>query len=104
VETPQGPRLRAGSSSSRSLRLRPARSASLSQPVAPTRRKRDIDNIGKALLDLLVKHRVIDDDTNVVAISSAWSADVPAGRVLVAIKRARGSLTCRVGVAAIVER
>jgi hypothetical protein len=59
---------------------------------------------GKALLDLLVKHRVIDDDTNVVAISSAWSADVPAGRVLVAIKRARGSLTCRVGVAAIVER
>ena len=52
------------------------------------RRKRDIDNIGKALLDLLVKHRVIGDDANVVAISSAWSADVPAGRVLVAIKRA----------------
>lgn len=39
-------------------------------------RRRDIDNIAKAPLDLLVKHRVLADDSQVVRLSLAW-ADVP---------------------------
>lgn len=56
----------------------------------PDRRRRDLDNIAsKALLDLLVAHRVIEDDSMVVAINSSWSPDVAPGRVHVEIRRAR---------------
>jgi Holliday junction resolvase RusA-like endonuclease len=58
----------------------------------PDRRRRDLDNIAtKALLDLLVAHRVIDDDSLVAAISSKWDDNVAAGRVHVDIRRARAS-------------
>lgn len=33
----------------------------------------DIDNRVKALIDLLVKHDVIDDDSNVVGFAAAWA-------------------------------
>lgn len=33
----------------------------------------DIDNRIKPILDLLVTHKVIDDDSNVVAVAAAWS-------------------------------
>lgn len=33
----------------------------------------DIDNRIKPILDLLVAHKVIDDDSNVVAVAAAWS-------------------------------
>jgi crossover junction endodeoxyribonuclease RusA len=57
----------------------------------PDRRRRDIDNLNKAVLDLLVSHGVIEDDSKVVTLTSSWDPDVPAGRVHVAIKRARAS-------------
>ena len=68
---------------------RPARIAG---PVAiriavgpPDRRRRDIDNIGKALLDRLVAHQVIEDDAMVVKLITA----VPAGIVRVTIEPAK---------------
>jgi crossover junction endodeoxyribonuclease RusA len=41
---------------------------------APDRRLRDIDNLFKGVLDLLVKHGVIDDDNNrfVRGVSAEW--------------------------------
>ena len=48
----------------------------------PDRRRRDIDNIGKALLDLLVAHQVIEEDSRVVSLDSIWDDNVTAGRVL----------------------
>ena len=56
---------------------------------APDRRRRDIDGICKALLDALVEHRVIADDSLVVSLTSKWSGDVAPGRVVVEIRRAR---------------
>jgi Holliday junction resolvase RusA-like endonuclease len=35
----------------------------------PDRRRRDVDNLGKAMLDLLTAHQVID---KVVSITSRW--------------------------------
>lgn len=35
----------------------------------------DIDNRIKAVADLLVKHRVIDDDKNVMAVAAAWASE-----------------------------
>ena len=35
--------------------------------------KADIDNTVKALFDLLVEHRVIEDDSKVVGFAAAWS-------------------------------
>ena len=44
----------------------------------PDRRRRDVDNLGKALLDLLTKHEVIQDDSCVVSITCGWDDDVAA--------------------------
>lgn len=39
----------------------------------PDNRKRDLDNVGaKVILDLLVKHQIIRDDSDVVRIVMAW--------------------------------
>lgn len=39
----------------------------------PDKRKRDIDNLVKAVLDLLVAHNLIEDDRNVVKVSAQWT-------------------------------
>lgn len=36
--------------------------------VAPDKRRRDADNTLKAILDLLVKHRIIEDDDNKILL------------------------------------
>lgn len=41
-------------------------------PRPTDRRRRDIDNLGKPLNDLLVKHGVIEDDSRVQAVSLAY--------------------------------
>lgn len=38
----------------------------------PNKRKRDLDNLAKPILDLLVAHRVIDDDSDVQSINMRW--------------------------------
>lgn len=38
----------------------------------PDNRKRDLDNLLKGPIDLLVKHEVIDDDRNVQSIMANW--------------------------------
>jgi crossover junction endodeoxyribonuclease RusA len=56
----------------------------------PDRRRRDLDNIAtKACLDLLVAHRVIEDDSLVASITSCWSADVAPGRLRVEVEPAQ---------------
>ena len=59
----------------------------LSGPIAlklilgrPDKRKRDLDNLLKAPIDLLVKHGVIDDDRNVQRIEASWG-DVEGMRI-----------------------
>jgi Holliday junction resolvase RusA-like endonuclease len=54
-----------------------------------TKRRSDADNRIKVLLDSLVEHRLIEDDSKVAAVSVAWSGDVPPGRVRIEVRRAR---------------
>jgi crossover junction endodeoxyribonuclease RusA len=49
-------------------------------------RRRDLDNLIKALLNLLVEHRVIEDDADVAAIDARWDGTVPAGRVVLEVR------------------
>ena len=55
----------------------------------PDRRRRDVDAFPKALLDLLVAHQVIEDDSLVASITSCWSADVAPGRLRVEVEPAQ---------------
>lgn len=55
----------------------------------PDNRKRDLDNIAtKAVLDLLVAHRVLIDDSLVTSLAARWDDAVPAGRITVTIESA----------------
>jgi transposase len=55
----------------------------------PDKRRRDLDNIaGKAVLDLLTKHGVIEDDSKVIALSGRWDDTVAPGRLRVEIASA----------------
>jgi crossover junction endodeoxyribonuclease RusA len=47
----------------------------------------DLDNITKGLLDLLVEHRVIEDDRKVAAINSRWDKTIATDQVQLTIKR-----------------
>jgi Holliday junction resolvase RusA-like endonuclease len=49
-------------------------------------RRRDLDNLMKALLDLLVAYRVIENDADVAGIEARWDRTVPAGRVHVEVR------------------
>ena len=40
--------------------------------VKPDKRRRDLGNLEKAVSDLLVEHRIIDDDSLIQAISMQW--------------------------------
>jgi Holliday junction resolvase RusA-like endonuclease len=54
----------------------------------PDRRKRDLDNIAtKAVLDLLVAHQVIEDDSDVTDIAARWDDAIAPGRIAVSIAR-----------------
>jgi crossover junction endodeoxyribonuclease RusA len=55
----------------------------------PDRRRRDLDNLLKALLDLLVQHQVIETDANVAALDARWDELVPGGRVRLEVKNNR---------------
>ena len=46
--------------------------AILMQCVAPDKRRRDISNLIKAVEDMLVEMRVIEDDSHVVTVTAAW--------------------------------
>lgn len=45
--------------------------------VRPDRRKRDLDGLAKAPLDLLVKHGIIEDDSLATSIHLIWSSSPP---------------------------
>jgi crossover junction endodeoxyribonuclease RusA len=59
----------------------------------PDNRKRDLDNAGKAVMDLLVAHQVIEDDSQVMRISSGWDLTVPPGRAMIIVKSAMAAET-----------
>jgi len=55
----------------------------------PDARKRDLDNAaGKAVLDLLVAHQVITDDSLVTSLTARWDSTVAPGRVIIIVKPA----------------
>jgi Holliday junction resolvase RusA-like endonuclease len=43
--------------------------------IKPDRRKRDLDNLAKSILDALVLNGVIDDDSLIQKILLAWHSD-----------------------------
>jgi Holliday junction resolvase RusA-like endonuclease len=80
----------------------------LNVAVGIPERPRDLDNVAKALFDLLVEHRTIEDDASIAAFRFRWDRTVPTGRVHVEIRcsiaptirigsetRAKIAATCR---------
>jgi Holliday junction resolvase RusA-like endonuclease len=53
------------------------------------RRRGDVDNLGKAVLELLQAHRVIEDDAQVVSLTSRWDSTITPGRLQVAVTGAQ---------------
>lgn len=51
--------------------------------------RRDLDNLGKPLLDLLTEHRIIEDDAHVADLHLHWDRTVPSGRVQLTLWRTR---------------
>jgi crossover junction endodeoxyribonuclease RusA len=51
----------------------------------PDRRRRDVDNLGKAVLDLLQAHAVIADDSMVTKITAGWDNTIAPGRIAVTV-------------------
>ena len=49
----------------------------------PDRRRRDCDNLPKAILDLLTVHQVIQDEALAVDVRTRWDMSVPPGRVII---------------------
>ena len=54
----------------------------------PDRRRRDVDGLPKAVLDLLQAHRVIENDSLVASLTSRWDSAVTPGRIVVEVERA----------------
>ena len=52
----------------------------------PDRHQRDVDNLGKAVLDLLTAHQVIEDDAKVMSLTSHWDSAVPPSRILIMVE------------------
>ena len=52
----------------------------------PDRRRRDVDNYAKALLDSLVEAGVLADDSQVDDLRLVWCAATPGGRAVVTIR------------------
>ena len=52
----------------------------------PDRRGRDVDYLPKAILDLMVAHLLIDDNSQVTKITTGWDSAVPAGVVRVTVE------------------
>lgn len=52
----------------------------------PDKRKRDIDNVAKAICDFLTLHRIIEDDQHIQAIYGAWDDSVPASKIKVVVE------------------
>lgn len=61
------------------------RLAVLLQAYPPDRRRRDLDNIGKALLDALAAAGVYEDDSQIDDFHVIRRRVIPGGKVLVAI-------------------
>ena len=43
--------------------------------VRPDKKKRDVDNLTKPILDLLVRHKILADDHLVQSVTSEWTSD-----------------------------
>lgn len=55
----------------------------------PDRRRRDIDNVQKALFDALEQGRAYHDDAQIESLRIVKASPVPGGRVIVTIKETR---------------
>lgn len=59
-----------------------------------SRRRIDLDNIcAKAILDLLVRHGVLEDDSKVTSLAARWDDAVSAGMVKVTVEPALAAVT-----------
>ena len=52
----------------------------------PDKRRRDVDNYAKALLDSLVEAKVLVDDSQVRDLRLIWSGVIPGGQAVVVIR------------------
>ena len=67
-------------------RFPPGAQVAVTIRAGKAKRARDIDNLSKALLDLLQAHCVVANDRDVHSIAIAWDTSVEAGRVLVEVR------------------
>lgn len=52
----------------------------------PDNRKRDIDNLSKAICDFLVLHQIISDDRHIGVLHCAWANNLMTSEVIVIIE------------------
>ncbi|WP_394026610.1 RusA family crossover junction endodeoxyribonuclease [Desulfovibrio falkowii] len=52
----------------------------------PDRRRRDVDNYAKALLDSLVEAKVLKDDSQIRDLRLVWADAMPGGKAVVSIR------------------
>jgi Holliday junction resolvase RusA-like endonuclease len=55
--------------------------------AGPTERRRDLDNVPKAVCDLLVVQEIIEDDALVAELFARWDAGVEPGRMSVEVRQ-----------------
>lgn len=53
----------------------------------PDRRRRDVDNYSKALLDGLVEAKVLEDDSLIRDLRIVWADTTPGGKAVVTIRK-----------------
>jgi len=58
--------------------------------VRPDKRRRDLDNLCKAVIDLAVKNRLVSDDSECQRIEASWVSDGPPCRVVILPCQRRG--------------
>lgn len=54
------------------------------------RNRGDADNRIKAVVDLLVKHGIVEDDRRMVSVTCGWSEEVEAGKAKVIVEAIHG--------------
>jgi Holliday junction resolvase RusA-like endonuclease len=57
------------------------------------RRRRNIDNLSRVVLDLLIALQIVEDNSRVVSITPDWDDDVAGRRIVIEVKRASAEST-----------
>jgi crossover junction endodeoxyribonuclease RusA len=67
-------------------RFPPGAQVAVTVKVGKAKRARDLDNLSKAICDILQAHRIVANDRDITDIRLTWDAGVEPGKVLVELR------------------